>query len=42
MRCEEFIPTSRFKLFHDFLKHYDEVKNIVDGKPLSITKIGKI
>ena len=41
VRCEEFIPTSRFKLFHDFLNHYVEGKNIVDEKPLSITKIGK-
>ena len=26
LRCEEFIPSSKFKLFHDFLKHYDEGK----------------
>ena len=31
-----------FHLFHDFLKHYDEGKNIVDEKPLNITKIGNI
>ena len=43
MRCEEFIPTTRFKLFHDFLKHYNEGKdNIVEEKPLTVTKIGKI
>ena len=42
MRCHEFIPSSKFKLFHDFLKHYDEGKNIVDEKPLNITKIGNI
>ena len=43
MRCEEFIPTTRFKLFHDFLKHYNEGKdNIVEEKPFTVTKIGKI
>ena len=43
VRCEEFIPTTRFKLFHDFLKHYNEGKdNIVEEKPLTVTKIGKI
>ena len=43
VRCEEFIPTTRLKLFHDFLKHYNEGKdNIVEEKPLTVTKIGKI
>ena len=42
LRCEEFIPSSRFKLFHDFLKHYDEGKNVVEEKPVNITKIGNI
>ena len=43
MRCEEFIRTTRFKLFHDFLKHYNQGKdNIVEEKPLTVTKIGKI
>ena len=42
VRCEEFIPTIRFKLVHDFLKHYDEGKNIIYEKPLNITKVGKI
>ena len=42
LRCEEFIPSSRFKLFHDFLKHYDEGKNVVEEKPINITKIGNI
>ena len=27
VRCDEFIPTTKFKLFHDFLKHYSEGKN---------------
>ena len=43
VRCEEFIPTTRFKLFHDFLKHYNEGKdNIVEEKLLTVTKIDKI
>ena len=42
MRCEEFIPTIRFKLVHDFLKHYNEGKNIIEEKPLNINKIGKV
>ena len=43
VRCEEFIPSTRFKLFHDFLKHYNKGKdNIVEEKPLTVTKIGKI
>ena len=42
MRCEKFIPTTKFKLFHDFLKDYSEGKNIVEEKPLIVTKIGKI
>ena len=42
VRCEEFIRTTKFKLFHDFLKHYSEGKNIVEEKPLIVTKIGKI
>ena len=42
IRCEEFIPSVKFKLVHDFLKHYDEGKNVIEEKPLNITKIGKI
>ena len=29
-------------MFHDFLKHYDEGKNVVEEKPINITKIGNI
>ena len=42
MRCDEFIPTTKFKLFHDFLKHYDDGKNIVEEKPVIVTNIGKV
>ena len=42
VRCDEFIPTTNFKLFHDFLKHYSDGKNIVEEKPVIVTNIGKI
>ena len=42
VRCDEFIPRTRFKLFHDFLKHYNDGKNIVEEKPVIITNIGKV
>ena len=42
VRCEEFIPTMKFKLSHDFLKHYSDGKNVIEEKPVIVTKIGKI
>ena len=42
VRCDEFIPTTKFKLFHDFLKQYGEGKNIVEEKPVIVTNIGKV
>ena len=42
VRCEEFIPTTKFKLYHDFLKHYSDGKNVIAGKLVIVTKIGKI
>ena len=42
VRCEEFIPTTKFKLYHDFLKHYSDCKNVIEEKPVIVTKIGKI
>ena len=42
MRCDEFIPTTKFKLFHDFLKHYNDGENIVEEKPVIVTNIGKV
>ena len=42
MRCDEFIPTTKFKLFHAFLKHYSDGKNIVEEKPVIVTNIGKV
>ena len=34
VRCEEFILTTKFKLFHHFLKHYSKGKNIVEENHL--------
>ena len=42
VRCDEFIPTMKFKLFHDFLKHYSDGKNLVEEKPVIITNIGEV
>ena len=42
VRCDEFIPTTKFKLFHDFLKHCSDGKNIVEEKPVIVTNIGKV
>ena len=42
MRCEEFIPTTKFKLCHDFLKHYSDDKSVIEEKLVIVTKIGKI
>ena len=42
VRCDEFFPTTNFRLFHDFLKHYSDGKNIVEEKPVIVTNIGKV
>ena len=43
LNCEEFIPTTKFKLSHDFLKHYEKDKKLAaEKKPVSVTKIGNI
>ena len=42
VRCEELIPRTKFKLYHDFLKHYSDGKNVIEEKPVIVTKIGKI
>ena len=40
MRCQEFLPTSKFKK-HDFLKH-ENGRNAVEEKPVSVTNIGTV
>ena len=42
VRCNEFLLTTKFKSYHDFLKHYDAGKNIIEEKPLIVTSIGNI
>ena len=42
VRCSEFLPTSRYKNYHDFLKHYESGKNIIEEKPLLVSNIGSI
>ena len=39
LRCQEYLPTSRFKIHHNFLKHYNDGETIVDNKPIIVTKI---
>ena len=42
VRCDEFIPITKFKLYHDFLMHYSDGKNVIEEEPVIVTKIGKI
>ena len=39
LRCNEFLPTTKFKSYHDFLKHYSSGKNVIEKKPLTVTSI---
>ena len=41
VRCQKFLPTSKFKINHDFLKH-ENGKNIIEEKPVNITNIGTV
>ena len=41
LKCNEFIPTSYFKKSHDFLKHYNDGKDLSsEEKPITIIDIG--
>ena len=42
VRCQEFLPTSKFKINHDSLKHYENGKNVIEEKPVNITNISTI
>ena len=42
VRCGEFLPTTRYKNYHDFLKHYESGKNIIEEKPLIVSNIGSV
>ena len=37
-----FLPSSRFKVYHDFLVHYDAGKNVFKEKPINYRNFGKI
>ena len=41
-RCQEFLPTSKFKINHNFLKHYETGKNVIEEKLVNITNIDTI
>ena len=42
LRCQEYLPTSRFKIYHNFLKHYDDGETVVDNKPITVTEVGSV
>ena len=42
LRCQEYLPTSRFKIYHNFLKHYNDGETVVDNKPITVIEIGAI
>ena len=42
VRYEEFIPTTKFRLYHDFSKHYSDGKNVIEEKPVIVTKIVRL
>ena len=42
VRCQELLPTSKFKINHDFLKRYENGKNVIEEKPVNITNIGTV
>ena len=42
VRCNEFLPTTKFKSYHDFLKYYSSGKNVIEEKSLSVTNIGNM
>ena len=39
-KCNEFIPTLKYRNYHNFLKHYKDGKDFEEEKPLSIVEIG--
>ena len=42
VRCNEFLPTTKFKSHHDFFKHHSSGKNVIEEKPLSVTSIANV
>ena len=42
LRCQQYLPRSRFKIYHNFLKHYNDGETVVDNKPITVTEIGAV
>ena len=42
LSCQEYLPPSRFKIYHNFLKHYNDDETVVDNKPITVTKISEV
>ena len=42
VRCHEFLPTRKFEINHDFLKHYENGENVVEKKPVNIANTGTV
>ena len=42
LKCQEYLPTSRFKIYHNFLKHYNDGETVVDNKPITVTETGAV
>ena len=39
-KCNEFIPTLKYRNYHNFLNHYKDGKDIEEEKPISVVEIG--
>ena len=42
MRCNERLPSSHFKTYHDVLVHYDTGKNVFEENPINYPNFGEI
>ena len=42
LKCQKYLPTSRFKICHNFLKRYNDGETVVDKKPITVTEIGAV
>ena len=40
--CQELLPTSKFKITHEFLRHYGNGRNTIEEKPVIITYFGAV
>ena len=41
VRCDEFLPNSRYEVIPDFLVHYEAGKGVFEEKPLTYTTFGE-